>query len=83
MGRVGGGQVGSGGPRPGRAGGSLAGALGAAGWRVERPVRRGDEVTGAAAGVDLLVIATPDGAIATVASAVAPGEAVVAGTDPT
>jgi len=63
---------------PGRAGGSLAGALGAAGWRVERPVRRGDDLAGAAAGVDLLVIATPDAAIAEVAAAVAPGDAVVA-----
>ena len=63
---------------PGRAGGSLAGALGAAGWRIERPVRRGEDVVGAAAGVDLLVIAAPDGAIASVAAAVAPGDAVVA-----
>ena len=63
---------------PGRAGGSLAGALGAAGWRVERPVRRGDDVARAAAGVDLLVIATPDAAIAEVAAAVQPGDAVVA-----
>lgn len=63
---------------PGRAGGSLAGALGAAGWRVERPVRRGDDLAGAAAGVDLLVISTPDGAIADVAAAVEPGDAVVA-----
>lgn len=63
---------------PGRAGGSLSGALGAAGWRVERPLRRGDDVAGAAAGVDLLVIATPDAAIAEVAAAVEPGPAVVA-----
>jgi len=63
---------------PGRAGGSLAGALGAAGWRVDRPVRRGDDVADAAAGVDLLVIATPDAAIAEVAAAVVPGDAAVA-----
>ena len=60
---------------PGRAGRSLSGALGAAGWRVERPLRRGDDVAGAAAGVDLLVIATPDAAIAEVAAAVEPGPA--------
>ncbi|HMQ24945.1 MAG TPA: DUF2520 domain-containing protein [Acidimicrobiales bacterium] len=63
---------------PGRAGGSLAGALGAAGWRVDRALRRGDDLAGAAAGVDLVVIATPDAVIAEVAAAVEPGDAVVA-----
>jgi predicted short-subunit dehydrogenase-like oxidoreductase (DUF2520 family) len=47
-------------------------ALGAAGWSVADPVRRGDSLAPAADGVDLLVIATPDGAIAEVAAAVAP-----------
>lgn len=59
----------------GRAGGSLAGALTAAGWAVE-------VVPGTAAvtadGVDLVVLAVPDGAVAEVASAVTPGPAVVA-----
>lgn len=64
---------------PGRAGRSLAGALGAVGWTVARPVRRGEDPAGAARGVDLLVIATPDAVIAEVAAAVAPdADAVVA-----
>jgi predicted short-subunit dehydrogenase-like oxidoreductase (DUF2520 family) len=57
---------------PGRAGGSLARALTAAGWTVVEPLGRGDDVTGAAAGVDLLVLATPDAAVADVAAAVSP-----------
>ena len=57
---------------PGRAGSSLAAALGAVGWHVEPPRRRGDPLADAAAGVDLLVIATPDEAIAEVAVAVEP-----------
>lgn len=61
----------------GRAGGSLAGALGAVGWDVEL-VGRGGEVRGAAEGVDLLVLAVPDAAVAEVAAAVPPGPAVVA-----
>jgi predicted short-subunit dehydrogenase-like oxidoreductase (DUF2520 family) len=56
----------------GRAGGALAGALAEAGWRVEPPLGRGDDLAPAADGVDLLVIATPDAAVAGVASAVAP-----------
>lgn len=62
----------------GRAGGALALALGAVGWAVADHLGRGDDLTGAATGTDLLVIATPDGAIAEVAAAVAPGPAVVA-----
>lgn len=61
---------------PGRAGSSLARALAAAGWEVAEPVRRGDVVRGAAEGIDLLVVATPDAAVAEIAAAVAP----VAGT---
>lgn len=57
---------------PGRAGTALATALGAAGWSVAEPVRRGDDPSGAAAGVDLLVVATPDDAVASVAAAVRP-----------
>lgn len=56
----------------GRAGSALALALGSAGWTVHGPLRRGDDVSGGAEGVDLLVIATPDAAIAGVAAAVRP-----------
>jgi predicted short-subunit dehydrogenase-like oxidoreductase (DUF2520 family) len=55
---------------PGRAGRSLADALGAAGWRVAKPLGRDDDVADAARDVDLLVIATPDAAIASVAASV-------------
>ncbi len=57
---------------PGRAGRALARALTDAGWAVEPLVGRDDDVSGAAEGVDLLVIATPDGAIADVAAAMRP-----------
>lgn len=57
---------------PGRAGGALMAALGAAGWAVAEPVRRGDDPAGAALGVDLLVVAVPDAAIEAVASSVTP-----------
>jgi predicted short-subunit dehydrogenase-like oxidoreductase (DUF2520 family) len=62
---------------PGRAGTALALALARAGWTVTEPVRRGEPVAGAAAGVDLLVIATPDAAVAEVAAAVDPVETTV------
>lgn len=62
---------------PGRAGGALAGALGRAGWSVEALLGRGDDVSAAASGVDLVVIATPDATIAEVAGAVEPAEAAV------
>ena len=57
---------------PGRAGLSLSRALAARGWEVREPVGRGGNVLGAAGGVDLLVIATPDGAVAEVAASVEP-----------
>jgi predicted short-subunit dehydrogenase-like oxidoreductase (DUF2520 family) len=57
---------------PGRAGRSLMAAVQAAGWDVRSPLGRGDDIRAAAAGVDLLVISTPDGAIADVAAAVDP-----------
>jgi predicted short-subunit dehydrogenase-like oxidoreductase (DUF2520 family) len=63
---------------PGRAGTSLARALAAAGWAVREPLGRADDLAGAADGVDLLVLATPDAAVADVARAVEPGGAVVA-----
>jgi pantoate--beta-alanine ligase len=56
---------------PGRAGLALAQALEGVGWHVEPPLYRGDPVD-AAEGVDLLVVATPDGAVAEVAAAVRP-----------
>jgi len=56
----------------GRAGGSLVAALTVAGWTVLESVGRDDDVRGAAEGVDLLVIATPDAAIASVAAGVTP-----------
>jgi predicted short-subunit dehydrogenase-like oxidoreductase (DUF2520 family) len=58
---------------PGRAGQALARALGAAdGWRVAGLLGRADDLTDAAAGVDLLVLSVPDGAVADVAAAVRP-----------
>ena len=62
---------------PGRAGGSLAGALSASGWRVVDPVRRGGDIVGAARGVDVVVVATPDAAVADVARAIDPAPDVV------
>ena len=61
----------------GRAGGALAAALGGAGWRVLPVLGRADDVRDAAHGVDLLVLATPDAAIASVAAEVAPVDATV------
>ena len=57
---------------PGRAGTSLAAALSARGWAVAGFLGRHDDLSGAARGVDVLVIATPDDAIAEVAAAVTP-----------
>jgi predicted short-subunit dehydrogenase-like oxidoreductase (DUF2520 family) len=63
---------------PGRAGTALSFALARAGWDVLAALGRGDDAGDAAHGVDLLVIATPDAAIADVAASVEPGDAVVA-----
>ena len=57
---------------PGRAGTSLAAALSVLGWDVVGFLGRHDDVTLAASGVDVLVIATPDDVVASVAAAVAP-----------
>ena len=57
---------------PGRAGTSLAAALSALGWDVVGFLGRHDDPTDAALGVDVLVIATPDDVVASVAAAVAP-----------
>jgi predicted short-subunit dehydrogenase-like oxidoreductase (DUF2520 family) len=63
---------------PGRAGRSLVAALTRAGWSAPgRALGRGDDVRAAAHGVDLLLIATPDAAIAGVAAAVEPDPACV------
>jgi predicted short-subunit dehydrogenase-like oxidoreductase (DUF2520 family) len=57
---------------PGRAGTSLALALTNAGWDVAPMLKRGDPLAGAAQGIDLLVLATPDAAIRDVAGEIAP-----------
>ncbi|MCB1039839.1 MAG: DUF2520 domain-containing protein [Acidimicrobiales bacterium] len=62
----------------GRAGTALATALGRAGWQVVGLLGRGDRVERAGDGADLVVIATPDDAIAEVAATVEPTAAVVA-----
>jgi predicted short-subunit dehydrogenase-like oxidoreductase (DUF2520 family) len=56
----------------GRAGGSLSLALAGVGWDVREPLGRGDDPAEAARDVDVLVIATPDAAVAEVAAAVRP-----------
>ena len=57
---------------PGRAGTSLQRALEKAGWRALPALGRSDDLHGAAEGADVVVIATPDAAIAGVAAAIAP-----------
>jgi len=57
---------------PGRAGRSLAAALADAGCDVRDVLARRDDLTQAARGVDVLVVATPDSAIAEVAARVVP-----------
>lgn len=56
----------------GRAGRSLAQALSRAGWQVVGLLGRDDDPTDAGLGADLVVIATPDASIASVAAAIAP-----------
>jgi len=62
---------------PGRAGRSLAGALVDIGWQHAHTYGRRDDVGNAAVGVDVCVIATPDEAIASVAAAVTPADAIL------
>lgn len=62
---------------PGRAGTSLHRALARAHWPLEPLVGRGDDVRGAAADVDLVVIAAPDAAIPGVAAMIDPHPDVV------
>jgi len=62
---------------PGRAGSSLATALSRAGWDVLPTLGRSDDLSGAATGTDLVLIATPDHAIADVSAAIDPSERTV------
>lgn len=61
----------------GRAGRSLAAASTNAGWDVVGLLGRAEDIAGAAADVDLLVVATPDAAVAATARAVRPVDACV------
>lgn len=62
---------------PGRAGRSFAGALSSVGWSVVDLRGRGDPIADAAVGVDLVLVATPDAAIAEVAAQIEPVETTV------
>ena len=57
---------------PGRAGTSLGSALSTRGWSLAGYLGRDDDVSGAARGVDVLVVATPDDTVAEVATLVEP-----------
>ena len=64
----------------GRAGGAMAAALTEVGWRVRPILGRAAtpaEVAGAAADVDLVLVATPDASVATVAAAIEPADTAV------
>lgn len=61
----------------GRAGGSLATALTAAGWTVDGPLGRNVPVADLAADTRFVVLAVPDAAVEPVAAAIDPGDAVV------
>ncbi len=61
----------------GRAGGSIARALTAAGWTVDGPLRRDFDPATVASGTRLLILAVPDGTVADVAASITPGEAVL------
>ncbi len=56
----------------GRAGGSMASALRDAGWTVLEPLGRGDDISSAASGVDVVVISTPDDLIGSIAGSLIP-----------
>ena len=62
---------------PGRAGTAMSSALGAAGWTIAPPVRHGDDVSNASRAVDLVIIATPDVNVGTVAAAIDPVDSTV------
>jgi predicted short-subunit dehydrogenase-like oxidoreductase (DUF2520 family) len=57
---------------PGRAGTSLGSALSTRGWSLAGYLSRDDDVSSAARGVDVLVVATPDDTVAEVAALVEP-----------
>ncbi len=61
----------------GRAGGAFALALSDAGWEIGVGLGRGDDLAGAARGVDVVVLAVPDGAIGSVVGEIEPGEGAV------
>ena len=50
----------------------MGGAMASVGWAVDAPLRRGDDLAAAAAGVDLLVLAVPDRVVDEVSSEVTP-----------
>ncbi|MGB8860132.1 MAG: DUF2520 domain-containing protein [Ilumatobacteraceae bacterium] len=56
----------------GRAGRSFRSALAAAGWETAEPWGRTDDAAAAAHGADVVIIATPDAAIASVAASIEP-----------
>ena len=63
---------------PGRAGGALATALSDAGWRVDGPLGRDHDPAAATTGARVVLLAVPDGVVASVAASLTPGDAVVA-----
>lgn len=62
---------------PGRAGSSLLAALESGPWRCREVLGRGDDLSHAAAEVHAVILAVPDDAIASVAAAIVPTEAVL------
>jgi len=62
---------------PGRAGSSMRRALEQQGWRCLGSLGRRDDPADAADGVDLVILAVPDDAIAEVARSVRPGDAIL------
>ncbi len=64
---------------PGRAGTSFAAALSEAGWDVDRVWGRADDLAGAAVGVDLVLICTPDASVAAVAGRIDTSSGTVVG----
>jgi predicted short-subunit dehydrogenase-like oxidoreductase (DUF2520 family) len=61
----------------GRAGGAFAAALDSVGWEILAPVGRDDDPAQAGGGADVVLICTPDAAIASVAAAIRPADAAI------
>jgi len=61
----------------GRAGGSFAAALGSVGWEIGATWGSGDDASGAAQDVDVLLLAVPDRVVGVVANVIQPGPAAV------